>query len=529
MEKSLFVNRQKRANGILLSICSGILLVLSFPKFNFSILAWIGLVPLMAGIECESILRSFWLGFLSGIVFFLGTLYWIVNTMVNYGHINIFLSYLLLILLSLYLSLYFGMFCYILTAISRHDPILKGVFAPFIWVSLEYIRSRFLTGFPWASLGYSQFNSLKIIQISDITGIYGVSFLIVMVNAAVSYVIENFNNRGGERILLSKRRAGLNPRPVIISVMILSLCYIYGLLRIDENISLENYAKPVSVKVVQGNIDQDQKWDKKYQTEVFNTYKDMTLKNMSNKRTDLVVWPETALPFYFYNDEKRQQDMLDLASMVDTYIFFGSPRYTLINMDKVNMFNSAFLISPEQDIKGVYDKIHLVPFGEYVPFRKLLWFVDKMVEGIGDFVQGKELKVFAIPKARFSSLICFEVIFPNLVRKFVKRGAQFLVNITNDAWFGRSAASYQHISMVAFRAVENRVPIIRAANTGISAIITPYGRIENTADIFVRTSIYGDVTPKNRANTFYTAYGDVFAFMCIIVLAVFGGWALVVR
>ena len=191
------------------------------------------------------------------------------------------------------------------------------------------------------------------------------------------------------------------------------------------------------------------------------------------------------------------------------------------------MYNSAYLVGPDTTVLGRYDKIHLVPFGEYIPLRHLLFFLDKLVAGIGDFRSGEAYTVMAIPQGRFAVLICFEGIFPDLVRHFVRHGAQFLVNITNDAWFGYSPASYQHLSMVVFRAVENRLPIVRAANTGISAVIDSTGRLSQQTDLFVRTWIKARITPAAGATTFYTRWGDLFAYGCVLVTAVSLGWGMV--
>ncbi|MFV1950683.1 MAG: apolipoprotein N-acyltransferase, partial [Nitrospinota bacterium] len=314
---------------------------------------------------------------------------------------------------------------------------------------------------------------------------------------------------------------GISPlRLTISSLAILILCVSYGLWKINIHKSMSSLVTPVRVALIQGNIEQDQKWVPAYQEKTFNTYKDMTLA-ASKKGMDMIVWPETAAPFYFQRDRKYRQRIFDLTKESGDYLLLGSLS-SKYDSGKIQMFNSAFLVSPDSKITGKYDKIHLVPFGEYVPFHRFLPFVDKIVEGgIGDFEEGKDYTVMTIPGGRFGVLICYEVIFPDLVRRFVKNGAQFMVNITNDAWFGISAASYQHISMVTLRAIENRVPIVRAANTGISGIIDQTGRIVKETDIFVRTSIYGDIFPKAYRDTFFTAYGDIFAYICLFLTVVF--------
>jgi apolipoprotein N-acyltransferase len=239
----------------------------------------------------------------------------------------------------------------------------------------------------------------------------------------------------------------------------------------------------------------------------------------------LIVWPEAATPFFFANDRDFRARLLLLARDVDRPLLFGSPSYTREG-DQDIMYNSAFLVGSEATVLGRYDKIHLVPFGEYIPLRRVLVFLDKLVEGIGDFRSGETYTVMAVPQGRFAVLICFEVIFPDLVRHFVRQGAQFLVNITNDAWFGYSPASYQHLSMVVFRAVENRLPIVRAANTGISAVIEPTGELVEQTNLFERTWIKGRIIPAAGLTTFYTRWGDLFAYGCWVVTVAAMAWGI---
>ncbi|MEK7846838.1 MAG: apolipoprotein N-acyltransferase, partial [Nitrospinota bacterium] len=314
---------------------------------------------------------------------------------------------------------------------------------------------------------------------------------------------------------------------------------IYGFWRMNifENPPISPFNKGglrgIKVALIQGNIEQDMKWDEKYQNEVFDAHVNLTMQASLDK-PDLIVWPESATPFYFQTDRNFRSKMIELAQKEGSFILFGTPGYEITDGKNVP-YNRAYLLSPHGDVAGKYDKIHLVPFGEYVPLRKILFFIDKMVVGIGDFQSGEEYTIFKVQSSKFKAqssfgtLICFEVIFPDLVRRFVKNGAEFLVNITNDGWYGKTAASSQHIAMVAFRAVENRVPVVRAANTGISGIIEPTGNIKKETDIFVRTHISGEINiatplhpPLTRGGdwggkTFYTQYGDVFAYLSVAV------------
>jgi len=512
-------NPQSAIRSLFLSLLSGILLILIFPGFNFEILAWVSLVPLFIATRKTSPLASLKLGFIAGLVFFLGVIYWIVIAMTKYGGIPMAIGIAVLILLSGYLAIYVSIFTYLL---SLTPYSLKYILAPFLWVTLELIRAHFLTGFPWASLGYSQFKTLPIIQAADITGVYGISFIIVMVNAAIASFIESITpfhpplSKGG-----SGGVSKFATKYMIVTTLFIISFSIYGYWRMNifENPLISPFnkggLKGIKVALIQGNIEQNMKWDESYQSDVFDAHVNLTMQ-ASRERHDLIVWPESATPFYFQADRKFGPKMFELAKNSGSFLFFGTPGYEIKDNGIVS-YNRAYLLSPEGDVAGKYDKIHLVPFGEYVPLRKLLFFIDKMVEGVGDYQSGEEYTVMDMQKGKFGTLICFEVIFPDLVRRFVKNGAEFLVNITNDGWYGKTAASSQHIAMVAFRAVENRVPVVRAANTGISGIIEPIGKIGKETGIFTTAYVLGEINIGSSIKTFYTRYGDLFAYICCVV------------
>jgi apolipoprotein N-acyltransferase len=270
----------------------------------------------------------------------------------------------------------------------------------------------------------------------------------------------------------------------------------------------------MEIALVQGNIEQAHKWDPAYQREVFDTYRAMTLE-AAKKRPDLIIWPETATPFFWQDEELRAQ-LVDTVKDAGTWLMTGSPSVEKSPDDRVVDYNSAYLLSPDGRETGRYDKMHLVPFGEYVPLKRLLPFVSKMVTAIGDFGTGEQYTVLKTDKGSFGTAICFEVIFPELVRQFALNGANFLTSITNDAWFGVSAAPYQHFNMAVFRAVENRRALARAANTGITGIILPTGAVQARTGIFERTTLEGRI-PLMGELTFYTRHGDVFAYICVVI------------
>lgn len=484
-------------------MASGVLLALSFPVFDMELLAWIGLVPLFFSLRNKTLLQSIYLGLISGLAFYLILLYWIPVPVTVYGKLPIPLGILLLFILALYLSLYTATFAFLMTFLRIRRGIVPVVLsAPAIWVSLELLVTYFLTGFPWGLLGYSQYLHLPVIQIADVTGVYGIGFVIVMVNAGIY--------RGFERHL--EGMSFWKGRSMWAATLILVLVLSYGYWRMNPRD--ETHGKGLNVGVAQGNIDQDQKWDREYQNETVATYINLTHK-ISAGGVDLIVWPETAVPLYFQNEGAYRQEILNTARETHSYLLFGSPAYSR-NPESVRYYNSAFMISPEMETIGRYDKIHLVPFGEYVPLKKLLFFVDKLAEGIGDFSSGQSFSSFNIPGANIGTLICYEGIFPDLTRKHAREGASIFVNITNDAWFGRTSAPYQHLAMYALRAVENRVPVVRAANTGISAIINKAGMITSRTTIFERSLIKGSVALSDN-KTFYTRFGDLFAYLCVML------------
>lgn len=488
---------------ILLALFSGLCLVFAFPKFDLSILAWVAFIPLLYALQHKTLAQAAGLGFLTGCTFFSGLLYWIYNVLTIYGHLPPVLSIFFLILLTAYLALYFALFAFVWRWLELKNILGQILWAPAFWVSLEFIRGILFSGFPWELLGYSQYQILPLIQITEITGVYGVSFLIWLVNILL-YRFLNYVSKGERKYAA---------REILAVVLIISCCWLYGQNKIARVEQMAAKQKNYKISLIQGNIRQDLKWERHFQEETLKIYTTLTWQAQKEK-PDLVIWPETATPFFFQNNFPFQSRLLDLARQMATPLLFGAPAFSRQG-NKINYFNSAFLISPPREILGRYDKIHLVPFGEYAPLAGLLGFTRDIIGAIGDFTPGPGITNLALPWGKFGVLICYEIIFPDLTRQFAAQGAQFLVNITNDAWFGRTSAPYQHLSMATFRAVENRMPIARAANTGISAFITAEGRIEQSSNLFTREVLSGNIK-INKGLTFYTQYGDIFAYLCLV-------------
>ena len=504
------------------AVLSGILLIFCFPRFDLTALAWVALIPLLAAIEGASLRRAFWLGGLCGMIGYAGILSWLTSTMTRFGGLPIPVALLVMLMLAAYVSLYLGAFCALLCRIGRKDTGLRWVAAPFLWVALELGRSYLLTGFPWASLGYSQYRWLSVLQISDITGFYGVSFLVVLVNATLWTILRRYLPGG------SKSDTRLSRWALMGTAVLMAAVLLYGRARLEtfSSFAEDNPERAVRVALLQGNIPQDQKWNESFRRKTLDVYRELTYRT-AQKKPDLIVWPETAAPFFFFRDRAYRQMLLDLSADVKAPLLVGVLS-AVVRDREYRLQNSAFQVTPEKKVDGRYDKMHLVPYGEFVPLRRFFPFIRKMVSGIGDFEAGDRLTVFRHAKVPFSVLICYEVIFAEEVRRFVRNGARMLVNITNDAWFGRSAAPFQHMAIAAVRAVENRVPLIRAANTGITGVVDATGRIRDATALFVRTGVVTTVqpgTPGLNGLSFYARHGDIFAFLCAAVTLLGLGWS----
>lgn len=468
-------------NKILLYLLSGIFYILSFPKFNFYWLAWISLVPLIIAIDKEKDLKKVIRGtLLSGWVVFLGGMYWLTQV-----------TWVGCLILTFYLSLYFVVFGVIRFYYKNFFII------PLSWTVLEFIRGFFGGGMPWLLIGSSQSCFLPLIQIANITGVYGVTFIVVLINAGI---VE----------LLRKKKTG----PLFFSLIVFILVVLYGVVQLRKPVTGEK----LSVGIVQPNIPQSIKWDPEYEDAMVTKLKILTRKVVP---CDLVVWPETAVPS-LGEDRQMREEVCSFVKTTNSNFIVGSPGVAYYNHQK-EYYNSAFLISQAGTIIGEYQKLHLVPFGEYVPFEDVFPFVKSFTPINESFSPGDEYALFNLNNINLATLICFEDIFPELTREFVSNGARLLVNITNDAWFGDTAAAYQHAALACFRAVENGVYLVRATNTGFSCFIDSKGRIYKTVkdkegkEICIAGYAKAEML-ATKADTIYTRYGNVFIWCCFFSL-----------
>ncbi|MDJ0912399.1 MAG: apolipoprotein N-acyltransferase [Desulfobacterales bacterium] len=493
-----------------LAVSSGLLLTATFPKFELNWLAWVAVVPLLIAIKDRHPGESFRLGMIAGLAHFLSLLYWLIHTMQTYGNLPLFLSVGILFLFACVLGFFVAVFTLGVT-VTCHRPIVCLLGIPTLWVALEYLRSFIFTGFPWELLGYSQYKILPLIQLADITGVYGISFLIVLTNAAI-FVFLLYGSGADWQSMPIKRELALTS--LLLCIVLLVATIMYGRQRITAVDTGIQTAPTIRASVVQGNIEQGIKWDPAFQLSTVQKHLRLSLATQKDQ-PDLVVWPETATSFYFPYDQGLTN--LVQRGIVETGSDFliGSPSFER-RADRVKYYNSAYLVDLNGQIQGKYDKAHLVPFGEYVPFKKWLPFLGKIVAQVGDFYPGPKGQTIAWRDAHLGVLICYEGIFPYLARAQARNQATLLIIITNDAWYGRSSAPYQHFSMAVFRAVETRRALIRSANTGISGFIDPAGRILQTTPLF-EEKIVTQQLPLLQVASIYTRYGDFLAIFCLII------------
>lgn len=429
--------------------------------------------------------------------------------MAEYGKLPWAISIILMVVLVSYLALYVGLFSALLRWLAPEDEGRLLFFAPALWVVLEYAKGHLLSGFPWASLAYSQYRLLPMIQIADIGSIYAVGFAIVLANVGIYLSL---------RAALETHR--MTWPPFLVAAVIVIATFGYGKFRMAQSLEAE---ESITLAVIQGNIPQHQKWNRAFQDRTVAQYTRLSLSALENEkgeRPELIVWPEAALPFIYEAEDEYQETLAAWVREQGFDLLVGAPSIHAGPSGKVSLLNSAYLISAAGGIGPRYDKMHLVPFGEYVPFPRLLFFVKKLVSGIADFIPGQGPILMESQGARIGTVICFEVVFPDLVRHFVKAGAQAMTTITNDGWFGPSAAPAQHFAMVTFRAIENRVPFARAANSGISGFIDPWGRIlyQTTMDV---EAVATRRLRLGKGPSFYTRHGDVFVLLCAIIVLLF--------
>jgi len=501
---------------------------LAFPEYNLGWLAWVALLPLLFAIHRQRTRNAFLWSYLCGIVFFTGLFNWVLEVPGYKIHHHA--------ILIPYLGLYFGLFGLIFSLVQKKWNSGAAFFtAPFLWVFLEFIRSNLsFLALPWALLAHSQYQYPTVIQIASFAGAYGVSFLIVLVNVSLAAMvlphIYSLNNAGRQYDGLPSQRAG--KFMVFSAALSMLFSFLYGY----HCISGSKLEGGIKTTVVQGNIGREEKRNlKKHAGFIMQRYTNLTRK-AAEYGPELIVWPEAATPGYLLTNKNLMQQMTALIKQANTYFLVGSSEYAKFTgnpKDRSKAGNTALFFSPSGELLDEYLKIHLVPFGEILPYQQTIAWPSFIVSDKTYFeVPGNKFTLFEIDGSRFGVIICWEIVFPELFRTFVKRGAGFMLNITNEGWFG-AAALYQMVAISVFRAVENRVSLARAANTGVSCFIDPFGRIAGRVsnggkDILVEGFLTHDVH-VSKTRTFYTLYGDIFAYICMLISAFSISVALVKR
>lgn len=479
-----------------LCISSGLLLAFSFPPLQFGFLAYVGLVPLFILIDDDqNLISSIRYGFITGFVFNLGTLYWIAWDTVPGIPVIVASTFAVAIIL----SLFFITFTLCLSFVRGRIGQVAFIASPFLWAAIEYLRSHGVLAFPWTSLAYSQSYYLSFIQYISFTSVYGVSFWIISINVLFYFWIK-------KSLKLKKSYCIL----IVLAIFFL-LPYVYGRRVMSKDLEETEF----QAALIQGNVDPRLKWETGYRRENLDIYIEMTRKTVIEE-LNLIIWPETAIPVYLAYEDEYKLEIQQLVDSLHVPILTGAPHYKYDRGKDYLFYNSVFLFRPGMKRLQEYSKIHLVPFSERIPFQTVFPFLRSLNFGQANFSSGEDYTLFSTPSATFGVLICFESIFPDLMRQFVLRGADFVVVITNDAWFGRTSSPYQHARIAIFRSIENRIGLARCANTGVTMFIDPYGRAAGETKIFTKQASKGKINFR-KEKTFYTQYGNIFSKFCVVM------------
>ena len=517
-----FPVRQIHSSAWLLILLSSLLQILIFPLPGLYIFCWVAFAPLIVAVlrarragaleidgsinlEAASPMQGFLLGYLSGILWYAGTCYWIYDTMHQYGGLSAPLASLALFLFCLYLGLYHGLFGLLLSLASGpgRDKRTALLAAPFLWVAVELARTL-VTGFPWNLLGTAQVDNLSLSRVTTWTGVYGVSFEIMLVNVAVA-----------SAFLVPKKKR---------STLLVASLVAAAVLQAGRLVDAPALPTDHSALLVQENIPVDATWTRDNFQRTVSELSELSIKAVADAGSDpkagklnLIVWPESPAPF-FTNDPLFREPVSQMARQAHSWVVTGAvgstPAHSATSASQV--FNSAGLVNPEGEWTGRYDKVHLVPFGEYLPFPRLFAFAGGLTKEVGAFQTGESRAPLYAGNTKLGVFICYESVFPDEVREFANQGAEVLVNLSNDGWYGDSGAYAQHLNQTRVRAIENERWILSATDTGVTASIDPYGRVVARLPRKQRNALVAPYA-LTSVTTFYTRHGDWFAWLCAII------------
>jgi apolipoprotein N-acyltransferase len=493
--------------GEALAVLSGVLLALSFPKFGHWSLAWVALAPLLLAVSGAPDGRSaFRRGYVTGAVSSAGLVYWTEAVVVQFGGLPLVVGLVVMTLLCLALALFPSLFGWMVWRWIRRFGPAALLLAPLGWVATEILRAHTLFRFSWCLLGYSQHANVAFIQIARYGAVYAVSLVVASSSAVLAYLAV---------ARTPQARAGAASG---LAVLVWAVG-MHGSWALGQPIPSSGR---IRVGLVQASIRQDEKWDPAKAWDNIDRHVSLT-QRAAERGARFVVWPESAVPFYYDHTAGLAAQLQHLAQVHRLHLLFGNDDRETREDGRYRYYVGAKMLDPSGELVLRYHKLRLVPFGEYVPLQPLLTlggrYAAKLVDQVADFTPGAEHVLGRVEGHPVGATICYEAIFPDLVRGFAAGGAELLVNITNDAWYGRTSAPYQHLAMASFRAVENGKYLVRAANTGISAVVDPHGRVLESTPLFEPTVLVRDV-PFVRGTTFYARHGDVFAWSCFAIAMV---------
>jgi apolipoprotein N-acyltransferase len=510
--------RRIHRNAWLLVLLSAALQILIFPRPNLYMFCWIAVAPLLIAVlrarvpdtlqlpDSPKLLpatpgQGFLLGYLCGVLWYAGSCYWIFSVMHQYGGVDTLSAIGILILFSLYLALYHGVFGLLISLLAGNSPFSRRalVLSPVVWVAVELARTR-ITGFPWDLLGISQVDNIPLSRIATVTGVYGLSFEIMVVNVAFAAAF----------LLRHKNRKQLMLAAIGAAIVLQSGIWVPGPASTPERTA---YLVQANVPILESSD-----WTKDYFDTTLHDLTALSLNPPGSAGThpDLIAWPESPAPFYT-GDPIFRQAISNIALQAHASVIAGGIGVRNATAGQpTQIYNSAALVTPNGEWVARYDKMHLVPFGEYVPFKRIFSFAGGLTKEVGDFSEGTSRQPLDASGAKLGAFICYESIFPDEIRQLANNGAQAFVNISNDGWYGDSGAYAQHLKQARMRAVENNRWLLRDTNTGVTASIDPYGRIVASIPRKVRSTLVAPYA-LNSVTTFYTRHGDWFAFLCAII------------
>ncbi len=491
--------------GLLLRLlATALLLVFSFPGPDMGPLILVALVPLLGAVAKGSRRRAFLAGWAAGTAWLVISYSWVSNSLSIYGGLPLLLVAASILTLALLHGVYLGFFAAAVPGFSTRPVMIQLLVLPSLWVLLEVARTWFPAPFPWLLAGSAFWKTPGLSSLYPVAGVYGASFWAVMVNVLVF----SFPAYRGKQAV----------RHFALLLVVLAIPFVFSATRSAPG------EKELRVGIVQGNFDQELKWDEARFEETVNTYLGYSGQAVK-KGAVLVVWPETAMTSFYQAEPELREKLRSFSADKKVHLVFGSPGYE-IKGQEILLYNRVYHLSPDGG-EQFYDKRQLVPFGEYIPFFGGLTFVERLVPGDGEFARGKWKGPFSTPEPS-GALICYEISFPGMARKEVLDGAKILINVTNDSWFGRTWGPYQHLAISTIRAAENGVPVLRAANTGVSAAIDARGKIASSIPIGQRAVIVADIGTGGRT-TFYTRWGDWIVTLSAAVIILFVSLTVLMR